>query len=428
MHQVDNISQLTTVRQLALFPKAGLRSHSVVCVLLAILGGLHLHAQQTTTSAGSFDFNTKGIIFRSADSSAHVIMRFRMQNWVVYTSTPTEDGEPINLSAGTVEAAVRRLRLRFGGSLFDPRLSFNLQLSFSRNDMDWRDTEFPNIIRDAMVFWNFTPDLQVSFGQTKLPGNRQRVTSSGDIEFADRSIVNGAFTLDRDFGLQGYWRPVSGDQIVNIRAAISGGDGRNQPPIPGGGLAYTARVEFLPLGAFTDGGDYFEGDLEREPHPKLSLGVSAQHNERMTKTRGTLGTPLYEQRSAQTIYADGVFKYSGFSMYGEYATRLCANPITTSGTDVQAVFAGNGYLIQSSFVFPSMISVAARFATTIADDALAGLPEYTQVENVGANVGYYINAHRIKCNLEVGTMNVRNLDTDIAKKSLYGRFNLELGI
>ncbi len=125
-----------------------------------------------------------------------------------------------------------------------------------------------------MIFWSFNKNLQVGFGQTKLPGNRQRVISSADLEIADRSIVNGAFTLDRDFGFQAFWRPISGDQIVNLRAAISSGDGRNQPVISGGGLAYTGRIEFLPFGAFTNGGDYFEGDLSREQKPKVSIGLS----------------------------------------------------------------------------------------------------------------------------------------------------------
>lgn len=412
---------------------AGLRVRQAlgVFILTAMLGLLYstpLHAQATTNSRGSFDFNSKGIVFRSNDSSMHVVMRFRMQNWAVYNTQSVAAGQSPNLSAGNIELAARRLRLRFGGSLLDPRLTINLQLAFSRRDMDWADTEFPNIIRDAMVYWNFTPTLQVAFGQTKLPGNRQRVISSGDQEFADRSIVNSAFTLDRDFGFQAYWRPLDGSQILNLRASITGGDGRNQPAIKGGGLSYTGRAEFLPLGEFTDGGDYVEGDLAREPSPKVSIGVSAQHNEDMTRTKGTLGDPLFAQRSAQTVYADGLIKYSGLSVYAEWAQRWCANPITQSGTNTSAVFAGSGFLLQSSYVFPSMISIAARYAVVTAGEQLTGLPEYAQSETMGGNIGYYINGHRIKTSLEVGTQTNKNLDSDAKTYNLYARLNLEVGI
>ncbi|MBC8125067.1 MAG: porin [Candidatus Kapabacteria bacterium] len=383
-------------------------------------------------SHGSFDFNTDGVIFQSADTNTRVVMRFRMQNWAIYTTKTMTDGEDLDLSAGSTDLVVRRLRLRFGGSLVDPRLTFNIQLSFTRSDMDWNDTQFPNIIRDAMIFWNFDKNLQVGFGQTKLPGNRQRVISSADLEIADRSIVNGAFTLDRDFGFQAFWRPISGDQIVNLRAAISSGDGRNQPVIAGGGLAYTGRVEFLPFGAFTNGGDYFEGDLSREQKPKVSIGLSYQHNERHTKTRGQLGRALFQQRSADVLYADGLLKYDGFSLYGEYAQRTSKDPITykdTTKKESAAVFVGSGYMVQASYILPSNWSIAARYAVVDAGDQLAGLPDYTKVVNIAGVLGYYINKHRIKANLEFGTTRTTLYNSnDLTQSAYYSRLNMELGI
>ncbi len=407
-----------------LFPKKAI----LLVLTFGAVGVVQLAAQATTMSHGSFDFNTDGVVFQSSDSNTRVLMRFRMQNWAIYTTERISPDDDLNLSAGSIELTVRRLRLRFGGSLVDPRLTFNLQLSFSRNDMDWSDTQFPNIIRDAMLFWNFSPSLQVGFGQTKLPGNRQRVISSGDIEIADRSIVNGAFNLDRDFGFQGFWRPLDGAQIVNLRAAVSSGDGRNQPSISGGGLAYTGRLEWLPLGAFTNGGDYFEGDLAGESSPKVSVGLSFQHNEDMLKTRGTLGTQLYQRRSAQVLYADGLFKYSGFALYCEYAQRACNDPVTQQGDLRRAVFTGSGYLIQPSYVFPFLLSIAGRYAVTKATDQLKGLPEFTENQNIAANVGYYINRHRIKVNLEFGQNTVTNLNDLQESYTLYSRFNMEFGI
>lgn len=410
----------------------GLRNSYVTIAALLVLAATQTFGQATTMSHGSFDFNSEGIVFQSADTNTRVVMRFRMQNWATYTTKTQLEDEDLDLSAGSTDFVTRRLRLRFGGSLYDPRLTFNLQLSFSRSDMDWTDTQFPNIIRDAVVNWNFTKDLQVSFGQTKLPGNRQRVISSADLEVPDRSIVNGAFNLDRDFGFQGFWRPIHGDVVVNLRGAVSTGDGRNQPATNGGGFAYTGRAEVLPLGAFTKGGDYFEGDLMREEKPKLSIGVSYQHNENQAKSRGTLGKALYAQRTANVLYADALLKYQGFSLYSEYAQRTADNPITykdTTKKDYSAIFVGTGYMVQASYVFPSMWNLGFRYAVVDAGNQLAGLSEYTKQTNIAGVLGYYINRHRIKANLELGTNRIELYNkANAMEANLYARFNLELGI
>ncbi|MCX6141366.1 MAG: porin [Candidatus Kapabacteria bacterium] len=408
-----------------------LRFMAIIGYIIA-LAAVDSRAQASNQSQGSFDFNSEGVVFQTADSSSRVVMRFRMQNWLTVTSATMAEGDDLNLSTGSTDFVVRRLRLRFGGSLVDPRLTFNIQLSFTRADMDWNDTQFPNIIRDAMIYWNFNKNLQVSFGQGKLPGNRQRVISSADLEMPDRSITNSAFTLDRDFGVQGFWRPIHGDMVVNVRGAISSGDGRNQPVITGGGLAYTGRVEFLPFGAFTNGGDYFEGDLAREQKPKVSVGVSYQHNENQTRTRGELGKNLYAQRTSNVLYADGLLKYDGFSLYGEYAQRTAVDPITykdTTKKDYAAVFIGTGYMLQASYIFPSMWNVVARYAVTEAGSQLAGLSEYQKQVNIAAVIGYYINKHRIKINLEMGTNRSTLYNSnDLVHYNYYSRLNMELGI
>lgn len=45
------------------------------------------------------------------------------------------------------------------------------------------------------------------------------------------------------------------------------------------GLSYTGRLEILPFGNFTNYGDYFEDDLEREQTVKVSLAGGLSFNE-----------------------------------------------------------------------------------------------------------------------------------------------------
>src|SRR5690606_31810443 len=114
----------------------------------------------------------------------------------------TIDGD--NLGIREFDARVRRLRMRVDGYLYSPKFSYTIQLAFTRGDQDFDDTGVANIVRDAVVFYNFTPNFYIAFGLNKLPGNRQRVNSSGQLQFADRSIVNAAMNIDRDFGIKAY--------------------------------------------------------------------------------------------------------------------------------------------------------------------------------------------------------------------------------
>src|SRR5687767_5853309 len=148
-----------------------------------------------------FTKKEKGVGFVTRDSLYSLKFQFRIQNRAGFVSKGLDD-----LAAESFEFRVRRLRLKFEGFVYDPRLTYYIQLSFSRGDMDWRGPDnsisnnSPNVVRDAVIYYTPRKNIRLGFGQTKLPGNRQRVISSGDQQFADRSIVNSTFNIDRDFG------------------------------------------------------------------------------------------------------------------------------------------------------------------------------------------------------------------------------------
>ncbi|MDZ4668519.1 MAG: porin [bacterium] len=116
---------------------------------------------------------TNGIGILAPDSSFSLNMRFRFQSRFLMFTNSTSDFSP-----SAWEARVRRTRLSFLGHLYNPKLTYYLQLSFSRGDMDWSATDVsnintsPNVVRDAMIFYKPNKNLQLGFGQGKLPGNR----------------------------------------------------------------------------------------------------------------------------------------------------------------------------------------------------------------------------------------------------------------
>lgn len=128
--------------------------------------------------------------------------------------------------------------------------------------------------------------------------------------------------------------------------------------LPNGGLAYTGRVEFLPLGEFTNKGDYFEGDLEREQSPKLSIAATYHYNDRGIRTQGQLGKLLYGARSFVGTNVDLLFKYRGCAIASEFISRRmdkCQSAITRrSATDSVYVLAGQGLNTEPSYTFKNM--------------------------------------------------------------------------
>ena len=385
-------------------------------------------SNRAQTSAPKFSFKN-GLGFTTPDSSYSINIRFRIQNRALMNTMSDSDFDPASF-----EARVRRCRLSFTGHVVNPRLSYYLQLSFSRGDMDWSVTDgtsqnvSPNVVRDAMIYYKATTNLQLGFGQTKLPGNRQRKNSSGALQFYDRSLVNANFTTDRDFGLfADYTIKTSGTFRTILKGAISSGEGRNSNQ-SNFGLAYTGRVEFLPFGAFTDGGDYFEGDLAREPKPKLSIAAGYMLNDMAVRTGGQLGKDLYGQKSFNVYMADLMFKYKGFCLASEYIRRDTDNPYVL-GTDnkTRIITTGDGINNQVSYCFASMWEFALR--QTLVSPHRDVLTNFNQAEQYGVGVSKYLNHHKVKAQFNVFYNKERNLATQKSVPSYYTAvFQLELGI
>ncbi len=377
--------------------------------------------QQDVPEVPYFTFG-RGFGIAPPDSMYLLNIRFRVQNRVALNYLSDTD-ELLD----EVEARVRRLRLRFDGFMFDPRITYVVQLSFARGDIDFEDTGFPNLVRDAMIFYALSPKWTIGLGQTKLPGNRQRVVSSGDLQFADRSIVNARFNIDRDFGIQAFYTEHFGDLVTITRLAITSGEGRNFNSTDRG-LAYTGRVEVLPMGLFTSFGDYFEGDLMREPKPKLSIGLTYSHNQNATRVGGTIGPFLFEPRDINTWMADFILKYRGFAATGELFYRAVNDPITMGAEgEIVYVLNGTGAMVQSSYLFRKDWEIALRAAGINPNERLNELEYQHREYQVG--LSRYIRGHRLKVQTDLTYDDFKPIGDALTPRSGWSlRFQVELGI
>jgi phosphate-selective porin OprO and OprP len=407
-------------------------------IFFALALGIHITKAQTippTSGAApraalitpaSSNFK-RGIEIIAPDSLYSLNLRFRMQSRALYFSESLTD-----FSMSETEARIRRLRMRMEGFMYSPKLTYLIQLSFSRGDMDWnvRDNSAinssPNVVRDACVFYRPDKHWTFIFGQTKLPGNRQRVVSSGDLQFMDRSIVNATYNIDRDFGLQAHYLNQVGNFYYIAKAALSTGDGRNVETTDAG-LSYTGRLELLPLGEFKNRGDYFEGDLEREETVKISVAGGLNYNEGARRTGGQIGRDLFEQRNMTTLIFDGLLKYRGFALYLEHMDRRSDNPITINAQAQQRhIIVGTGSLIQTSYLFKNNYEIAGRFAMIRPGSQITNLTPVADVATAG--VTKYLIRHKLKLQANISYQSMSQMAPLSPLQNWGAGFQIELGI
>lgn len=341
-------------------------------------------AQELTPEKVSLTFK-EGLTFQQ-NNDFLMRLRFRVQNrFTAVTKDETLD------QLESTEFSVRRMRLRFDGYALDPRLLYRVQFAFTRGDQDWDNAQVPNILRDAVVGWRWHGNHTLWLGIAKLPGNRQRVVSSSAQQLVDRSIVNATFAIDRDMGVQHYSK-FGDSRPVWLKLALSNGEGRNQPN-KNASLASTVRLEWFPLGPFHDDGDTIDADLFREPEPRFAIGIVNSANQQTARTGGQTGKDMGtdEFRSMETRFVDMIFKYQGFSFSGEYAHRTSGNPVITPKL---FVYAGEGYNLQTGYVFESNWEPSLRYSQVLAASDIRQIAQDTKQYTVG--LSRYIKNHVVK--------------------------------
>ena len=344
------------------------------------------------------------------DSSFSMNMSARMQilgtsNWDVNNG----------LSNPSSSLLVRRARLKFDGFAYSTKLKYKLELGLSNRDIG-KATSFtndaPKYILDAVVKWNFSGNFVLWFGQTKLPGNRERVISSGDLQQVDRSLLNSRFNIDRDMGFQlRHHFNLTDKFIVKEMFSMSQGEGRNITTGNLGGHQYTTRVELLPFGKFASKGDYRGSDLKFEPAPKLALGFTYDFNNDAVKNRSNQGSYMttdtgFYSTNISTVFVDAMYKHKGFSVMAEYAYRDAEDAFaknsdgTLTGDEVQV---GNALNLQTGYLLSETLEISGRYTNIDWDQNITGKGNETQYT---LGLSKYILGHKLKVQTDLSYLNL----------------------
>ena len=345
----------------------------------------------------------KGMInFIAKDSSFSVKFAPRIQSR--YQSQWDFDGE--EYGDPDLNFIVRRARLKFGGFAFTPKLKYKMELGLSNRDISGAsiyNKNTPRYILDAVIMWNFHENFELWAGQTKLPGNIERVVSSANLQLIDRSLLNSKFNIDRDMGVQlRHKTKWGGNFVTREKFSISQGEGRNITVGNLGGIQYTSRLELLPFGEFSSKGDYSQGDLKREKSVKAMFGFTYDINNNAVKNRSNMGSYMTQsggglfETDIETVFIDGVVKYKGFALTGEYAHRdadtieaLEADGSTKIGA---VVGAGSAINFQGSYLFKNNVEMTLRYTNVDFKE----VTRLSDLQQITYGISKYVVGHSLK--------------------------------
>ena len=361
-------------------------------------------------------YGKKGFRLESRDGNFQTNLQWRAQLRYTYPLT----GDPRQVGAfdddkSTFEA--RRLRMKIGGHGYHPWLKyyFEVDLQPSRETDDDSSSSSARVIdwRIDIAKYDWA-SLRV--GQWKIDFNRERVDSSGRQQFVERSIVNRAFTIDRQVGAQLRGRLFAGTPAdMRYWAGVFTGEGRGVTNNDNN-MMYMGRLQWNFLGRDLA---WRQTDVEYTKKPTGSLAfAAATHKGVCTRWSssgcGNLdgfnspGTADDAQYKIEQYVQEFAFKWRGFSAQQEYHWKDVKDRTTGTTSELRGGYAQAGYFFHHlvSFV-PEKLEFAMRYAWLEEPNAVdVSLDNDREEWSFAAN--YFFNGHNNKITLDYSDLSLDN--------------------
>lgn len=361
-------------------------------------------------------YGDKGFEFRTGNNNYLMQIQWRLQTRIAYPF----DNDPVTLEdfeEDQVVVGINRARMKVGGHAFTPKLEYYLEYEL-----------WAGVLLDYRLMYKVSPSLNFKVGQWKTQYSRERIISSGKQQTVDRSILNYAFTLDRQQGISMYGR-LKGNGLLDFSywASALTGTGRGTNDNDDRHLLYVTRWQWNPLGAPVA----FTGSDLREDSPFiLSIALAAATN-RSRYTRFSTGgggqLPEFEEgvdgqyRINQWLF-ETTAMVGGLSWHQEFHWKEIQDKVNLNTVILFGNFFQVGYFPSRVFdSFPKKLEFFARYAVYDPDTDIE--QNYREEITVGAN--WFFREHRNKLTLEVGQLNFQDSPETLRDGS---RFRLQWDI
>jgi hypothetical protein len=300
---------------------------------------------------------SKGFEIGTGDGNYLIQLQLRLQFRYAFPF----DSDPITFDAFLEEDQhifkVNRSRIKIGGNAYKPWLKYYMEYEVGGN-----------ALLDFRLMLEKWSALRVKVGQWKAQYSRERIISSGRQQMVDRSIINRAFTIDRQQGISLYGRlKGSGIADFNYWASVFTGMGRGARVNDDTHLMWMGRVGWNFLGREVP----FSGsDWEHHEKPAGVLAFAAVTNKSPYTRFSTGGGGQLEgfedgepgQYRVNQWLQETAFKYRGFAWQQEFHRKEVDDKVNLTKRTLTGAYFQAGYFFHYLWpAIPRPLEVAGRY-------------------------------------------------------------------
>jgi phosphate-selective porin OprO and OprP len=314
---------------------------------------------------------------------------------------------------------IRRARTKLTGHAYAPWIKYYLQY-------DWAQP----VLRDLSLTVDKYKWAQVRVGRGKVNYNNERVASSGNQQFVNRSIVNDVFTVDRQQGIE-----VKGNLFpdtwydMTYYAGIFTGLGIGERNNDDDHLMYSGRLQWNAMGGEMKSS---QSDTEFLDKPALNISIAANTNQskctafetdsrscrRLVDVNATGGARYRDpalttaagaqngQYKIDQLMEEVYFKYKGFSLLHElHAKRIKDTLNNDAETSLLGGFVQAGFFPHQQINFiPKEIELAGRYAFVDMDTDR----DNDKQTEFSAVINYFLDGHFNKLSLQLSRLSIED--------------------
>ncbi len=355
-------------------------------------------------------YGKKGFELKTRDGKFSMQIQHRLQLRYAYPF----DADPRSLSdmdQNQSSFMVRRARLKVRGHAYWPWLNYYMQY-------DWSQP----VLRDFYLDLSKYSWAQIRIGRAKVFYNDERVVSSGQQQFANRSIVNDIFTVDRQQGVQIFGRlfPDTWHDFTYY-AGVFSGRGVGERNNDDGNMMYTGRLQWNFLGREVP---FSQSDIDLSQQPMAGVAFAASTNISQctafeTDARSCRNLPGFPDPSAAGATSPGQFRldqmmeefrfrWRGLSITHEFHWKQVVDTKKAEGdptrkTNLMGSYASVGFFPHVLIpAIPTELEIAGRYG--FVDPNVSRSNDIQQERTLAVN--WFFAGHNNKLTYETGWLTI----------------------